>query len=187
MQHTIDIDKLKKGDPVTFKLFFELLYPKLMALACRFVNEQTAKDLVQEVFTVYWEKKKDIDADNIQSYMYKWIQNNCLNFLKHQLVIEEYESRIRIAESRIAFLENTTDTNDVLKQVMTQDIIDRIHEALQLLPPKCAQVFELCYFKELSHKEIAEQMQISTRTVEGHIRHAVLFLRKQLRHIITFL
>lgn len=187
MPHSIDIEKLKRGDPAAFKLLFEKFYPKLMALACRFVDVQTAKDLAQEVFAVYWEKKSNIDAEHIQSYLYKWIQNSCLNFLKHQIVVEEYESRIRIAKARITFLENTTDTNDVLDQVMTRDIINHIYEALKLLPPKCAEVFQLYYFKELSHKEIAEQMQISTRTVEGHVRHAILFLRKQLRHIITFL
>lgn len=187
MHQKVDIEKLKMGDPATFRAFFERLYPKLMALACRFVNEQTAKDLVQEVFAVYWEKKKEIDAENIQSYLYKWIQNRCLNYLKHQLVVEEFESRVHIAEARIAFLENTTDTNEVLNQVMTQDIIDHIQEALKKLPPKCSQAFRLFYFNELSHKEIAKEMQISIRTVEGHVRHAVVFLRKQLRHIITFL
>lgn len=187
MEYKIDIDKLKRGDPLVFKVFFERFYPRLMGLACRFVDEQSARDIVQEVFATYWERKKEIEADSIQSYLYRWIQNSCLNHLKHQAVVEEYESRIRIAESRIAYLENTTDTNDILNQVMTRDITDRIKEALQLLPPKSAEAFRLFYFNEMSHKEIAEKMQISPRTVEGHVRHAVLFLRKRLRHIIAFL
>jgi len=183
----IDIEKLKRGDPLTFKVFFERFYPKLMGLACRFVDVQTARDIVQEVFASYWEQKKEIEAENIQSYLYKWIQNRCLNHLKHQIIIEEYESRIRIAEARIAYLENVTDTNDALTQIMTRDITDRIKEAIGQLPPKCAEAFNLFYFGEMSHKEIAEKMQISPRTVEGHIRQAVLSLRKQLRNLITFL
>lgn len=183
----IDIEKLKSGDPLTFKVFFERMYPRLMGLACRFVDVQTARDIVQEVFASYWEQKEEIKAENIQSYLYKWIQNRCLNHLKHQIIVEEYESRIRIAEARIAYLESVTDTNEVLSQIMTRDITERIKEAIGQLPPKCAEAFRLFYFDELSHKEIAEQMQISPRTVEGHIRQAVLSLRKQLRHIITFL
>ena len=53
MEAKIDIEKVRKGDHVAFKAFFECFYPKLMALACRFVDEQVAKDLVQEVFTSY--------------------------------------------------------------------------------------------------------------------------------------
>ena len=50
MEAKIDIEKVRKGDHAAFKTFFEWFYPKLMALACRFVDEQVAKDLVQEVF-----------------------------------------------------------------------------------------------------------------------------------------
>ena len=52
MEAKIDIEKVRKGDHAAFKTFFECFYPKLMALACRFVDEQVAKDLVQEVFTI---------------------------------------------------------------------------------------------------------------------------------------
>ena len=46
MEAKIDIEKVRKGDHAAFKTFFECFYPKLMALACRFVDEQVAKALV---------------------------------------------------------------------------------------------------------------------------------------------
>lgn len=180
----IDIHRVKEGDRVAFKSFFEYFYPKLMGLACRFVDEHVAKDLVQDVFASYWEQKKRIEAENIQSFLYKWVQNRCLNYLKHQMVVEEYEARIRIAEARIAFLNDKTDTNDVLKQVISQDLRELIEASVKKLPPKTAEVFRLCYYYDLSHKEIAKVMNISHRTVESHIRHAVLFLREDLKDLL---
>ena len=88
MEAKIDIEKVRKGDHAAFKTFFECFYPKLMALACRFVDEQVAKDLVQEVFTSYWEQKKVIQPDNIQSFLFKWLQNSCLNHIKHQMIVD---------------------------------------------------------------------------------------------------
>ena len=161
MQLPVDIQKVKEGDRAAFKSFFECFYPKMMALACRFVNEQVAKDLVQDVFTSYWEQKKMIDADNIRSFLFKWLQNRCLNYLKHQMVVEEYEARIRIAEARIAFLNDKTDTNDVLKQVIDHDLRELIETSVMKLPPKTAEAFRLCYYHDLPHKEIAEVMCIS--------------------------
>lgn len=184
--HKIDIHKVKEGDYAAFKSFFECFYPKLMALACRFVDEHAAKDLVQDVFVSYWEQKKLIEADNIQSFLFKWVQNRCLNYLKHQMVVEEYEARIRIAEARIAFLNDRTDTNDVLKQVVDHELRDLIEESVKKLPPKTAEAFRLCYFHDLSHKEIAKIMDISPRTVETHIRNAVLFLREDLKDLLLF-
>ena len=124
MEAKIDIEKVRKGDHAAFKTFFECFYPKLMALACRFVDEQVAKDLVQEVFTSYWEQKKVIQPDNIQSFLFKWLQNSCLNHIKHQMIVDEYESCVRIAEARIAFWGESTDSNDVLKSVINQDLRD---------------------------------------------------------------
>ena len=184
MQLPVDIQKVKEGDRAAFKSFFECFYPKMMALACRFVNEQVAKDLVQDVFTSYWEQKKMIDADNIRSFLFKWLQKRCLNYLKHQMVVEEYEARIRIAEARIAFLNDKTDTNDVLKQVIDHDLRELIETSVMKLPPKTAEAFRLCYYHDLPHKEIAEVMCISHRTVETHIRNAILFLRKDLRDLL---
>lgn len=187
MQVPIDVEKIKQGDPAAFRDLFKCFYPKMMALACRFVDEQIAKDLVQEVFTSYWEQKSLVEVENIQSLLYKCVQNNCLNYLKHQTIVEEYASRIRIAEARIAFLDEETDTNDVLKQVMEHDLREQIDLSVNKLPPKTAEAFRLCYYRDLSHKEIADMMNISVRTVETHVRNAVLFLRKDLKDLLVLL
>lgn len=102
------------------------------------------------------------------------------------MVVEEYEARIRIAEARIAFLNDRTDTNDVLKQVVDHDLRDLIEESVKKLPPKTAEAFRLCYSHDLPHKEIAKIMDISPRTVETHIRNAVLFLREDLKDLLLF-
>ena len=184
MQLSFDIDKIREGDKEVFQSFFEAFYPKLKALACRFVDEQAADDLVQDVFTSYWEQKKSIHADNIQSFLFKCLQNKCLNFLKHQMVEEEYESRVRIAEARIAYLAETTDNNHVLEQVMNRDLREIIEKSVEKLPPKCAQAFRLCYFHDVDRKEVAELMGISPRTVDGHIQQALNFLREDLKDLL---
>jgi len=184
LQLSFDIDKIGEGDKEVFQSFFEAFYPKLKALACRFVDEQAADDLVQDVFTSYWEQKKSIHADNIQSFLFKCLQNKCLNFLKHQMVEEEYESRVRIAEARIAYLAETTDNNHVLEQVMNRDLREIIEKSVEKLPPKCAQAFRLCYFHDVDRKEVAELMGISPRTVDGHIQQALNFLREDLKDLL---
>ena len=52
---SIDINKVQKGDEAEFRLLFNLFYPRLMSVACRFVPEHIAEDIVQSVFVMYWE------------------------------------------------------------------------------------------------------------------------------------
>ncbi len=183
----IDIDQLKQGDQETFRLFFAYFYPKLKAFACRFVDEYMAEDVVQEVFTSYWEHKHTIQVNNIRSLLFKWTQNKCLNYLKHRIVAEEYEIQVRIAESRMIFWDQMTDANDVFKQIVYRDLLELIENTIDKLPPKCAQAFRLCYFDHLSHKEIAEVMEISYRTIEGYIRQAIHALRQDLKNLFLLI
>lgn len=179
----MDIAKLKQGEERTFRLFFTYFYPKLKAFACRFVDEDTAEDTVQEVFVSYWEQKHKIQADNIYSYLFRWTQNKCLNHLKRRMMVEEYELQVRLAESRMTFFDQMTDTNDVFTQVVNRDLRELVEKTINKLPPKCAQAFRLCYFQHLSHKEIAEIMGMSSRTIEGYIQQALQALRQDLKNL----
>lgn len=183
----IDIEKVKKGDPKAFQKLFQVFYPKLMSYASRFVDEHTAEDLVQELFTSYWEKKDRINADNILAFMYKWLNNSCLNYLKHQAVVDAYEAKIRLAEQRAASMELFLEQNDIFKQMVSQDIRNMVQLSLKKLPPRCAEAFELCYLQDMTYKEVAEKMQLSQRTVETYIYQAINFLRTELHNILLSL
>lgn len=185
MSFSININKIKKGDASSFKDFFEFLYPKLMSLACRFVNEEVAKDVVQEVFVTYWEQKEVLDADNLQSYFYKCVQNKCLNYLKHEHIVDEVH--LRIAEQRLIALDLALDENETFKNLITKDIYEVVECSVKKLPPRCAEAFRLCFFHDISQKEAAIIMNISTRTVESHIRQAVNFLKCDLHDLILLL
>ena len=81
-------------------------------------------------------------------------------------------------------MNDRTDTNDVLKQVIDWDIREQIEASVKKLSPKAAEVFRLCYYEDLPHKEIADKLGISPRTVAVHVRNAVLFLREDLKDLL---
>jgi len=179
-----DIQKVKQGDSAAFKRFFESLYPRLMSIACRFVDDEDAKDLVQDVFMDYWEKKQGLEIANVSSYLFKSIQNKCLNHLKHRAVVDGYATKVKIAMERIEYLKNTTDDNELFRKVSDRNIRELIEASVAKLPPKCQEAFRLCYFQELTAKEAAERMGISPRTVEGHLHKAIVHLRNELRPLL---
>ena len=73
---SIDINKVQKGDETEFRLLFNLFYPRLMSVACRFVPEHIAEDIVQSVFVMYWEQKSALIPNAIHSFLYKCTHNN---------------------------------------------------------------------------------------------------------------
>ena len=155
---SIDINKVQKGDETEFRLLFNLFYPRLMSVACRFVPEHIAEDIVQSVFVMYWEQKSALIPNAIHSFLYKCTQNNCLNYLKHQAVVLGHEEEVRLAEERMAFQLAGSDANELWNEVVERDIRKLLKASISKLPPKCRQAFELSYFKEMTYKEIAEAM-----------------------------
>ena len=151
---SIDINKVQKGDETEFRLLFNLFYPRLMSVACRFVPEHIAEDIVQSVFVMYWEHKSALIPNAIHSFLYKCTQ---------------------LAGS---------DANELWNEVVERDIRKLLKASISKLPPKCRQAFELSYFKEMTYKEIAEAMHISSRTVEEHVQKATKFLREDLKEVL---
>jgi RNA polymerase sigma-70 factor (ECF subfamily) len=183
----IDIHKVREGDRTAFHHFFTTLYPRLMALACRFVDEDTANDIVQDVFATYWERRQRIEAEHIHSFLFKWVQNNCLNHLKHRLVVEDHHARVRLAHARIQFLDHTSDDNETFTRLTSRNLMEIVENAITRLPPHCARAFRLCYFEDMTHREIARTMHIPHRTVERYIHQSIHFLRHELQHILTII
>ena len=67
---------------------------------------------------------------------------------------------------------------DIIRNIESKDIQAALQVALDKLPPKCREAFILCYFEDLSYKEIAQRMNISHRTVEVHVQKALKQLKK---------
>lgn len=181
MNETPDIELLCRGDMLTFKKFFEHYYPILMSFSCRFVERQVSEDLVQEVFINVWEKRDSLKTDNTLSFLLKSVQNKCLDYLKHKSIVESYESQVRIAGSRMEYIMERTDNNQIYTAIDRKELYEELKSAISKLPSKCAQACELYYFQGYSTKEIAVMMDVSSRTIEGYFYQAVKFLKDELR------
>jgi RNA polymerase sigma-70 factor (ECF subfamily) len=67
------------------------------------------------------------------------------------------------------------------EKVQAHDLESKIFEAMQALPEQCRLVFQLSRFEELKYQEIADQLQISVKTVENQMGKALKLMREQLK------
>ncbi|CAE7409946.1 sigR [Symbiodinium microadriaticum] len=149
-------------DDHAFEQVFRTFYGALAGFATKYVSDpDIAEEIVQETFTSIWTKANKIHVEtNIKSYLYGAVRNACLNHIKHQKVVHEHQSyelhRASEFETGFDFLEL-----DELQQ--------KVDAAMNKLPEKCREVFELSRFEELKYKEIADQLSISIKTVENQM------------------
>ena len=137
-------------------------------------DEAVAEDFVIEALMYYWEKRNELDPDsNIPAYILTVIKHKCLNYLQH-LDIRQATNEIMKEHAqwelntRISTLE-ACDPNELFSQEI-QEIVDK---TLNTLPAQTREVFILSRYKNKSHKEIAELLNITTKGVEYHITKAL--------------
>lgn len=156
-----------------FEALFREHYAPLCGFANKFVGEaETAEELVQELFTQIWEKRKNIQfSGSLRSYLFASVRNSALNHLKHLKVRKGYQDYMVARETEPA----ESNPYDVA------ELQSRIDTAIEALPERCRQVFLLSRREGLKYAEIAEQMEISVKTVEVQMGKALRSLRQNLK------
>lgn len=152
-------------------------------------EEEKAQDFVSDAFATYWEKREALDEEtNAPGYILTIVRNKCLNYLQHRKVrlkaMEELTDHAQwILNTHINTLEACNP-----EQIFSQEILQIIEKTIEKLPPKTAQVFYMSRFDHLPHREIAEKLGLSTKSIEYHISKALSELRINLKDfLITIL
>jgi len=178
-ENDLFIAKLTPGDAKAFECLFKLYYTKLTLFANRFLNDiAVSEEIVSDIFVVLWENGHDINFNgNLSSYLYKSVQNRCLNYLKHQKIENLYVSYLE----RNRLLDETLTTAE--SPYLEKEMGEQINIALDSLPGKCREIFMMSRFDHMKYKEIAGKLNLSPKTVERQISIALDKLRRILKHV----
>ena len=156
-------------------MLFRTYYQPLCNYAYTFVQDRDeAEEIVQTTFLSVWEKRDTLEIHTaVKPYLYAMVRNACLNVLKHEKVKQQH------AQVEMAVAERSVES--VARTVMASELEHKIYRAMDTLPEQCRLVFKLSRFEELKYAEIAQQLDISVKTVENHMGKALRIMREQLR------
>ncbi|MEL6922891.1 MAG: RNA polymerase sigma-70 factor, partial [Bacteroidota bacterium] len=162
---------LNRGEDAAFRQIFDQYYKYLVVTAYNYVNDDAkAKDLTQDVFVELWKKRADIViTSSLKSYLRRSVINKALNWIKSQ-------KRFDFGDESLDQNWTSTET-DAIRQLEGADLQAIIQTAIDGLPERCRTVFKLSRFENLSHKEIAAQLNISTKTIENQMTKALKIIR----------
>ncbi len=172
---------LQEGSESTFEMLFKSYYKPLCNYAYSFLNDRDeAEEVVQAAFIGIWDKRASLSIQtSMKSYLYRMVRNACLNVIKHLRVRKDHAKQI-LAGGEPAH-------EGVAQSVIAPELEQRIYEAMKALPEQCRIVFQLSRFEELKYAEIADQLNISVKTVENQIGKALKIMRVQLKDYLPFM
>lgn len=170
-------------DLKNFNSLFENYFQRFVHFACSYVKEtKVAEDITMEAFMSYWENRYRLTPDtNPPAYILTIIKNKSISHLRHMQthnivtdkLTEHYAWKLNL---QISTLEACNP-----EQIFSTEVQTIVHEVLKNLPDRTVEIFKLSRFEKLSHKAIAERMNITTKGVEFHISKALKIMRIALK------
>lgn len=161
-----------------FEHVFKELYRPLCLFALRFTDKtDDAEDIVQQAFADVWDKNINHSAiTNLKSYLYQAVRNRSLTLLSQQMDMQP-------ASEFLAEMEDTSEE----ERMYGAERDARLWTAIDALPPERKKIFLLSKRDGLKYQEIADELNISVKTVENQIGKALKSLRETVVKIYCWL
>lgn len=165
----------KGGDIQGFNMLFHRHWKMLYAFATRILDdEDLAKDALQETFIAFYQNARAKEIIQVKAYLLQMIKNQCFMVLRSGKITQKHLDRLQWVQS----------TNSVEEYIDAEELKELLLQHMELLPDKCREVFYLSRYELLSNKKIAEQLNISQKTVEHQITKALKTLRLSIDKLV---
>lgn len=173
------ITSIRNGDSAVFETVFKNYYKPLCAYALTMLKDKDySEEVVQQMFVKIWERRSSLNiTTSVKAYLYQIVRNDCLNVLKHEKVKEQYR--------RFKVVNMQQQHDSASTRLASHELEEQIQNAMNALPEQCGIIFRMSRFEELKYKDIAEQLNISVKTVENQMGKALKLMRLKLAEYVT--
>jgi RNA polymerase sigma-70 factor (family 1) len=170
---------IQKGVEKAFDTFFLRHYPALCSYANQFVEREDAEEIAQEIMIWFWENRTmPVWETSLISYLFKAVKNRCIT------LINRNDLKQRILQTLYEGDDHLFDDPDFY---VVEELSQKIQSALEALPSNYREAFEMNRFQKFTYKEIASQLNVSSKTVDYRIQQALKQLRIDLKDYLPLI
>lgn len=172
---------MKSKELEHFEQLFYQLQPPLYAYCCKYVDDkELARDIVQECFISLWENYESVKS-SYDSYLFRAVHNRCISYFRSLKVHAEYEESAKL---KIREIEIHPDVPNPLTELYLKEVNDLLKKSIEKLPEKCKLIFMMSRYQGMKNQEISDMLDVSIRTVEAQIYHALKILKTELKEYL---
>ena len=165
--------QMKEQDSQTaFRDFYDMTYDRLFRIAYYYVKqEEWSQEIVLDVFLRLWKQRDTLlDVRNIEDYCFILVKNASLNYL------EEENRRTTVSTETLPEPEAQSDSHE--ESMISEELFAIYVKALDRLPERCREVFIRIREEKQSYAQVAEELGISTKTVDAQLQKATIRLKE---------
>lgn len=174
------VTALKNGEHDAYSYLFSKYYRDLVLYGGTIIqNQEICEDIVQNIFLHIWDNRESIKIESLKSYLIKSVKNSCLDEIKHYKIINEHTDFV--------IRQNSLETNDTEEYILFSELNTKLQEAIEKLPEDEKITFKMSRMEEMKYQQIAEELNVSVRTVEVRISKSMKRLKELLKDFFLLL
>jgi RNA polymerase sigma-70 factor (ECF subfamily) len=171
------LNRFKEGHEPSFERVFKSDYNRIVGFCKQFIGDKDkSQSLAQEAFVKLWLNREKVESLNgIHSFLFTAAKAECLNYLRHQKVISNYKNKkLQLFETELNLEVLESFDFDTIEFTELELLIN---QSISHLPEKCRLVFTMSRIDGKKNCEIADELDISVKSVEANITRALKTLR----------
>jgi RNA polymerase sigma-70 factor (ECF subfamily) len=170
---------LKSGNSNLFSQLFSDYYVNLCRFAFTYLKDREAsEEIVQEMFISLWENRNKLNINtSVRAFLYTSVKNKALNYLRDEKTRKGHENGFSIEQSQ--------KVDKLIDFCEREELQHLITDAVNDLPEQCQIIFKMSREQNLTYNEIAQQLDVSPKTVENQMGIALKKLRNKLSPYLT--
>ena len=169
---------IQQDDNIAFEALYERYWKKLYYQAARKTDSlEDAQEIVQNIFTSIWLRRQQLHIEsNVSSYLAVAVKYKVFKYLAQRYKREAFQQ-----DNDWVDFDNSTED-----WLQFEELRTRLEQVVSTLPEKCQLIFKLSREQGLTYKQIADELDISVKTVETQLSRALKKIRAGIqRFLIT--
>ena len=156
---TQQLQLLKEGNKKAFEALYRAYNARIYSFVLSMIGDA---GVTQDIFLQIWEKRLNIDLEgNLGGYLFKISQNMVYHYVRRELLLQNYVDKLSNESA-----DESVEIDEELDYLFLEEYILKL---LEELPPARREVFMLYWKSGLNYREIAEQLDISEKTVATQV------------------
>ena len=171
------ISLLNESNEKAFNEVYRRYWQKLLAQAMyELKNETEAEECVQDIFIRIWKNRCSLSLEHkLSTYLYRAVKNQVINIHHRNYALRNKLEYYSVNQNNL--FEPSADS-----ALIEKELIAELEAAIDALPSKCSSVYRLRRVENKTTEEIASQLGIAQKTVEGHMTRALKRLGDSFSH-----
>jgi RNA polymerase sigma-70 factor (ECF subfamily) len=167
------LQSIRGNDTTAFKILYDKYWEELYIKACKRVDKDDAKDMVQEVMTTLWRRRNDVvvhEDGQIARYLHTAIKYRVISYYAYSA-----------NEIPNTDLFDALNSNEFANALETKELSELLEQEINRLPPRMQQIFRMSREDDFSIADIARQLNLSEQTIKNQLTEALKRIRESIK------